>query len=98
VKKAAVWTAGVAVAIVLVYGVTQLSGVPFDETDIAVVDFSQLNTSQKRAALRAANGARCPCGCGMTLAQCVSIDSTCPLRTENIGKIRAMVAEHSTDG
>jgi hypothetical protein len=86
------------VAVALVYGMSQLSGVPFDENDIAVVDFSQLDASQKREALRAANGARCPCGCGMTLAQCVSIDSTCPLRTENIGKIRAMVAEHRTDG
>ena len=42
-------------------------------------------------ALTAANTARCTCGCGMTLAQCVSTDMTCPLRESNIQSIRAMV-------
>jgi hypothetical protein len=75
------------------YALQQNAGVPFDENDIRVVNFSALDETQKRNALREANRARCPCGCGMTLAQCVSIDSTCPLRETNIGKIRTMVAE-----
>jgi hypothetical protein len=75
------------------YALAQNAGVPFDENDIRVVNFSVLDDSQKRSALREANRERCPCGCGMTLAQCVSIDSTCPLRETNIGKIRAMVAD-----
>ena len=62
------------------------------------MDFSDLSRSQKRAALRAANEARCPCGCGMNLAQCVSVDTTCPLRTENIDKIRVMVEEQRQAG
>jgi len=92
-RKAAVWLGAVAAAVLIVYGVSELSGVAYDETDIAVVDFADLSRSQKRAALRAANEARCPCGCKMNVAQCMSIDSTCPLRTENIDKIRTMVAE-----
>ena len=49
--------------------------------------------SEKRTALEAANSARCTCGCGMTLAQCVSTDSTCPVREGNIGRIRTMVQQ-----
>ena len=75
----------------VVYGLS--SGIPYDERKIAAVNFSGLNASQKRSALRAANAARCNCGCGMTLAQCVATDSTCPVRTDNIARIKGMVAE-----
>jgi hypothetical protein len=34
---------------------------------------------------------RCPCGCGLGLAQCVATDSTCPIREENIERIKKMV-------
>ncbi len=47
----------------------------------AQIDFSGLDAKQKRGALEAANAARCNCGCGMTLAQCVATDSTCPIRS-----------------
>jgi hypothetical protein len=30
-------------------------------------------------------------GCGMTLAQCVATDSTCPVREDNITRIRRIV-------
>jgi hypothetical protein len=97
-QKSRVWSAVKWIALVAGLGLTgyalqQNAGVPFDENDIRVVNFSALDETQKRNALREANRARCPCGCGMTLAQCVSIDSTCPLRETNIGKIRTMVAE-----
>ena len=75
----------------VVYGLS--SGVPYDEQKIAAVSFSGLNASQKQSALRAANAARCNCGCGMTLAQCVATDSTCPIRTDNIARIKGMVAD-----
>jgi hypothetical protein len=29
----------------------------------------------------------------MTLAQCVATDMTCPIRTENLGRIRTMVTD-----
>ena len=32
-------------------------------------------------------------GCGMTLAQCVATDMTCPIRTDNLGRIRGMVTD-----
>jgi hypothetical protein len=73
------------------YGITQMSNVAYGEAAINVVDFSGLDAKQKRSALEAANQARCTCGCGMTLAQCVATDSTCPIREGNVDKIKAMV-------
>jgi len=80
----------------IVYGVSQMSNIAYDDEDIAVVDFSNLDSTEKRTALEAANSARCTCGCGMTLAQCVATDSTCPVRTGNIDRIKAMVARADT--
>jgi hypothetical protein len=70
-----------------------MSTVAFDESDIVVVDFSSLTSREKRTALEAANQARCTCGCGMNLAQCVATDMTCPLRDTNISSIRTMVRD-----
>jgi hypothetical protein len=92
--RALKWIAIIAVVGLLGFAVTRLSsGVPYDDTSIRVVDFSSLTSSQKLAALHAANRARCPCGCGMNVAQCLATDSTCPLREENIQKVRTMVRE-----
>lgn len=90
--------AALAVVALLLYGVTEMSGVPYDEEDIGVVDFSGLSRSQKREALQAANRSRCTCGCGMNTAQCVATDSTCPVREDNIKKIRSMVREAGQGG
>jgi hypothetical protein len=73
------------------YCISETSGVAYGEDDIVVVDFSSLTSGEKRIALREANGARCTCGCGMTLAQCVSTDSTCPIREPNIQRIKDIV-------
>jgi hypothetical protein len=70
-----------------------MSGVAYTDAHIRVVDFSRLSSGEKRTALRAANRARCPCTCGMNLAQCVSTDATCPLREQNIQRIRTIVEE-----
>ena len=75
------------------YGLSELSGVAYNEDAIRVVDFSPLTARQKRAALVAANNARCNCGCGMGLAQCVATDSTCPIREPNIEKIKTMARD-----
>ena len=87
------WTGAIAVAALVVYFIAQSSGVAYGEDDIAVVNFSELGSTEKKAALVAANSARCTCGCGMTLAQCVSTDMTCPVRDDNIQRIRTMVRE-----
>ena len=84
-----------AVALV-VYGVSQMSSIAYSDQDILVVNFSDLSSKEKRTALEAANTARCTCGCGMTLAQCVSTDSTCPMRDGNIDRIKGMVAQART--
>ena len=85
------WIAAAGVVTLVGYAASQMSGVAYGEREIAVVDFSALTSSEKRTALREANRARCPCTCRMNLAQCVATDSTCPLREENIRKIRTMV-------
>ena len=82
-------TAGVAL---LVWGISRsLRRGLHKDKDIAVVSFSALTSSERRSALEAANRERCICGCGMTLARCVSTDMTCPLRDQNIQK-------HQNDG
>jgi hypothetical protein len=93
VSRALKWAGGLAVAGLVVYGISQMSGVPYDEVDMGgAVDFSMLNASQKTAALQEANRARCTCGCGMSMAQCVATDRTCPVRDDHIDRIRGMVA------
>jgi hypothetical protein len=76
----------------VVYGVSQMSRIAYGERELAMIDFSDLSPAQKRAALEEANEARCTCGCGMTLAQCVVTDSTCPMRSDHIDRIRGMVS------
>jgi hypothetical protein len=87
------WIAIVALAAVIIYGIASRSGVAYSDADIHGVDFSILNATEKRTALQTANRARCTCGCAMTLAQCVATDMTCPIRTENLGRIRTMVTD-----
>jgi len=85
------WLAIAGVGVLIVYGLTQLSGVAYNDAAIRVVDFSALKPAEKQEALVAANSARCTCSCGMTLAQCVATDSTCPVREGNIERIKTMV-------
>jgi hypothetical protein len=93
VKKIVVWAAAISLAAAFIYLLGENAGVPYDERAIAVVDFSSLDSKARKAALQAANRARCTCGCGMQLAQCVATDSTCPIRTDNIEKIKTMVRQ-----
>jgi hypothetical protein len=78
------------------YGVSHMSNVAYGERQLAMIDFSDLSPAQKQAALEEANEARCTCGCGMTLAQCVVTDSTCPMRGDHIDRIRGMVSRART--
>ena len=67
----------------------------YTDRDLREVDFSALNGEQKQEVLDNANQDRCTCGCGMTLAQCVATDSTCPIRNSNIERIRTLVQQQS---
>jgi hypothetical protein len=87
------WVIAAAVIGGIGYGVSQMSNIAYGEREIKVVDFSGLDAKQKRSALEAANAARCNCGCGMTVAQCVATDSTCPIRETNVETIRSLVSE-----
>jgi len=89
--RALKWIVGLSVAAGLVYLVSQGAGVAFDEKAIAVVNFSDLSAKGKKAALKEANDARCSCGCGLGLAECVATDKTCPIREGNVEKIKTMV-------
>jgi hypothetical protein len=84
---------GLSIVALVGYGLSQMSNIAYDEVDLAVVDFTDLTADERHTALVAANGARCTCGCGMTLAQCVATDSTCPVRESNIGRVRTMVQQ-----
>jgi hypothetical protein len=87
------WIAVAGVIGLVIYGVSQMSSIAYSDRDLTVVDFSALSRTEKNNALEAANLARCTCGCGMTLAQCVATDSTCPVRDGNIDRIKRMVEE-----
>ncbi len=87
------WAAVLAVVGLVGYAASQMDGVAYGERELGVVNFADLSSTGKRSALKAANLARCTCGCGMTLAQCVATDSTCPVREGNIGRIRTMVQQ-----
>jgi hypothetical protein len=87
------WMVGLSAMALIGYGLSQMSNIAYDAEDLAVVDFSDLTSKVKRTALEAAHGARCTCGCGMTLAQCVATDSTCPVRESNIGRVKTMVQQ-----
>ena len=91
--RALKWTIGLALAAGVVYVLTQSAGVPYDERAIGVVNFSDLSPKGRKTALKAANDARCSCGCGLGLAECVSTDKTCPIREGNIERIRVMVRD-----
>jgi hypothetical protein len=92
-KKILIWVGALSVVAAFFYVVSENAGVPYDERAIAVVDFSSLGSKARKTALQAANRARCACTCGMQLAQCVATDSTCPIRTENIDRIKTMVRQ-----
>lgn len=97
VKSVAI-TLGVLAAIGgIIYGLAAPS-IAFNERDLTDIDFTSLNAEQKRAALVEANADRCTCGCGMTLAQCVATDMSCPVRSGNITKIRGMVQKALNSG
>ena len=87
------WTIGLALVAGVAYFISQADGIRFNEKAIAVVNFSNLSPAGRKAALKAANDARCSCGCGLGLAECVSTDKTCPIRESNIDKIRGMVRD-----
>jgi hypothetical protein len=89
--KAIKWAAAAGVAALVVYGVSRMDGIAYGERELSVVNFSDLTADGKRAALKEANASRCTCGCGMTLAQCVATDMSCPVREGNIDRIRTMV-------
>lgn len=109
--KILIWIGGVALAVLLGYAVTQMgpgSGFGpslgtevmqrtgyYTDRDLREVDFSALTEEQKHEVLDHANEARCTCGCGMGLAQCVATDSTCPVRNSNIERIRSLVQQET---
>jgi hypothetical protein len=81
----------------IAYGVSHMSNVAYGEAEIKVVDLSGLDATQKRGVLETANAERCTCGCGMTLAQCIATDSTCPIRQDNVDKLKKMVNDASSE-
>ena len=87
------WLVTAGAVVLVVYGVSQMSSIAYTDREIAVVDFSMLSPKERHNALEAANRAHCTCTCGMTLAQCVATDSTCPVRNDNIDKIKRIVEE-----
>lgn len=52
-----------------------------------------LTTEQKEQVVGKANQERCPCGCHLTLAACLSTDFTCPRRQKNLERIKKFIVE-----
>ena len=98
VKSAAIWIGVLGAVGGIFYGLANTSSIAYGERQLTAIDFTSLNDDQKRTALVEANADRCTCSCGMTLAQCVSTDMTCPVRESNITKIRGMVQRALSSG
>lgn len=64
-------------------------------SDITEVDFSGMTEGQTKEVMDEANRLRCSCGCQMTLAQCIAIDRTCPIRSSNIVRLKGMIEKKS---
>src|SRR5438445_355405 len=94
VARRLTWIAGAGAVGLVIYALSQMPSFAYSDRDIRAVDFSFLSRTERNAALKAANQDRCTCGCGMTLAQCVATDSTCPIRESNVDRIKGMVATH----
>ena len=97
-KSAAIWAGALAVVGAIIYGLANTSRIAYTDRHLTAIDFTSLDGDQKESALIEANSGRCSCGCGMTLAQCVATDMTCPIRADNITKIRGMVQKALNTG
>ncbi len=91
-RKAALWIVAIAVVGTVIYFYLS-NNVAYGQRALSnVVDLSGLTPAQRQTALKEANAARCTCGCHLGLAECLVTDVTCPIRTDNIDRIRAMAA------
>lgn len=52
---------------------------------------ASLSAEKKGRVVSAANRERCPCKCGYTLAACLKTDSTCPIRTKNLARVKELI-------
>lgn len=50
------------------------------------------HTDRRRAVVEQVNAERCPCGCGFTLATCLTTDPKCPNRQKNLARVERLVA------
>ena len=52
-----------------------------------------MSSKQREKVIEVANHQPCPCGCVHTLASCLKSDLTCPIRSQNIAKVKDLIAE-----
>ena len=72
----------------------KLSGIgSTNYASISGLDVSALNDKQRNWLMKKTNRVRCMCGCGMTLAQCINTDMTCPVRNRNIQQAKKLTSE-----
>jgi hypothetical protein len=64
-------------------------------TELPNVDFTGLNSEQKRVALKRMNSETCDCGCTLTLAQCRINDTSCPVSKKLAAKVVKEVASNA---
>lgn len=54
---------------------------------------SDLPETKRTWVVKKANGEDCSCQCGFTLASCLKGDLTCPIRSRNMERIKALILE-----
>ena len=64
-------------------------------TELPNVDFTGLNSEQKKVALKRMNSETCDCGCTLTLAQCRINDTSCPVSKKLAAKVVKEVASNA---
>lgn len=54
---------------------------------------ARLSTKQRTWLIQTANQEKCPCLCGHTVASCLKGDLSCPIRAQNIARVRELIEE-----
>lgn len=65
-------------------------------TELPGVDFSKLDATQRKVALRQLNERKCTCGCDFTLAECRVNDTECAVSLSLAGRVVESVAHPKT--
>lgn len=61
---------------------------PIPESALTVIDFTGVSEAKKEEVLASFNSQYCPCGCKMTIAECIVKDLGCPYWMDHVNQLQ----------